>query len=254
MSVYLDLVMGLNFLVDFLLILGTNRLLGFPPGVKQAVFSALLGAIYSGACLLPGLRFLGNGLWRMVFLVLMCACAFGCNRSAVKRGGIFLLLSMSMGGMGLMIGNGSVPMLILAALGIWLICRIGFGNGIGQEYVPVEIRHNGVHMKLLALKDTGNTLRDPISGESVLILSADAALQISGLSREQLMHPMETMLERPGFRLIPYYAVGQTGGMMLGMKLDQVTIGNYRGSAIVAFAPDQIGRGDGYQALTGGVI
>jgi len=251
-SVYLDLVMVLNFLVDFLLILGTNRLSGFPADTKRAALAALLGAVYAGTCMLSGFTFLGNGLWRMVSLGLMCSVAFGWNKSAVKRGGLFVLLSMSMGGMGLLIGKGSFPMLVLTAVGIWILCRIGFGEGVGREYVPVEIVHEGITLNLMALKDTGNTLRDPITGELVLVLSADAAKTLCGLSREQLQHPMDTMLTKPGFRLIPYHAVGQPGSMMLGMKLKNVKIGDRRGGAIIAFAPEVIGRGDVYQALTGG--
>ena len=44
MVVYLDLVMGLNFGVDFLLLLGTNHLAGFPPGYGRTAAAAALGA------------------------------------------------------------------------------------------------------------------------------------------------------------------------------------------------------------------
>lgn len=249
MSVYLDLVMILNFLVDFLLLLGTNRLSGFPMGARRAALAAGLGALYSGACMLPGFRFLGNTLWRLVSLGLMASIAFGWNRSTIKRGGIFVLLSMALGGIALGMGQGSFPMLVLAAMGVWLLCRIGFGGSVGQEYVPVEIEQ----LKLIALRDTGNTLRDPVTGEGVLIVSADAAWHLCGLTEAQLQHPMETMLTVSGFRLIPYRAVGQPGSMLLARKFEHVKIGDRRGSAIVAFAPEQIGRGECYQALAGGV-
>ena len=48
MVLYVDLVVLLNFLVDLLLILGTNRLAGYPPGLKRAVPAALLGGAYAG--------------------------------------------------------------------------------------------------------------------------------------------------------------------------------------------------------------
>lgn len=250
MSVYLDLVMWLNFMVDFLLLLGTNRLSGFPTEGKRAALAALLGAVYSGACLLPGFSFLGNTLWRLVSLGLMASIAFGWNQSAVKRGGIFTLLSMALGGIALGFGEGSFLMLTLAAVGVWLLCRVGFGGTVGQEYVPVEIENDNRHVQLIALRDTGNTLRDPITGEPVLILGADAAMKLCGLTELQLSDPMGTMLIRPGFRMIPYHAVGQPGGMLLAKKFDQVKIGDRRGSAVVAFAPEVIGRGACFQALT----
>ena len=77
MAVYLDLVMLLNFLVDYLLLLGTNRLSGSPMTPGRCALAAVLGSVYAGACLLPGFRFLGNFLWRCVSLGLMAVLAFG---------------------------------------------------------------------------------------------------------------------------------------------------------------------------------
>lgn len=248
MAVYLDLAIGLNFLVDFLLLLGTNRLTGFPAGAKRAALAAALGAVYSGACLLPGFRFLGSTLWRLVSLGLMASIAFGWNQSAWKRSGIFLLLSMALGGIALGFGKGGFGMLLLGAAGVWLLCRIGFGGTVGQEYVPIQVSVGGKSLNLIALRDTGNTLRDPITGERVLILSPDAARTLWGLSEGDLRHPMETILARPGFRLIPYRAVGQPGSMLLGIRAD-VVIGGRQQRSVVAFAPERIGRGECYQAL-----
>lgn len=257
MAVYLDLVMILNFLVDFLLLLGTNRLSGFPPGWKRAVPAALLGSVYSGACMLPGFSFLGNTLWRLVCLGLMGGIAFGINRSAGKRIGVFVLLSMAMGGIALGFGRSDFGMLIVSALAVWLLCRVGFGKRVGgREYVRVVISEGEHRAELVALRDSGNTLQDPITGEQVLIIGPEAARELTGLTARQLQSPMETMLQKPlpGLRLIPYRAVGQPGSMLLAKRFRNVRIGQWQGSALVAFGPEQIGKGDVYQALTGGVL
>lgn len=257
MRVYADLVVVLNFLVDFLLLLGTNRLSGFPPGVGRAAAAAALGAAYSGMCLIPGFRFLGNTLWRLVSLGFMAVIAFGWNKSAVKRCGVFVLLSMAMGGIATGFGSGSFWMIAVAAAGVWILCRIGFGGRIsGREYVPLEIRHQEKTVRLTALRDSGNTLRDPITGEPVLVIDAAAAGELTGLTAQQLKTPLETLArqEIPGLRLIPYRAVGQQGGMMLAMRFSDVTVGNSRRPALVAFAAEAIGGGEGYRALTGGTI
>lgn len=257
MAVYLDLVILLNFLVDFLLLLGTNRLCGFPAQPGRCSLGALLGGLYGGACLLPGFRFLGSLLWRSVCLTGMAAVSFGCSVSAGKRGGIFLLLSMALGGLSVSIGQGSLPGLLLSAAGIWALCRVGFGRGgLGREYVPVMLCYGGRSLSVIALRDSGNTLRDPITGEPVLVLSGHAAQKLTGLTLQQLASPLETLSQRPlpGLRLIPYRAVGQSSGMLLGMRLSCVQIGNRKQSAVVAFAPEGLGSGEMYQALTGGAI
>lgn len=257
MAVYLDLVMGLNFVVDFLLLLGTNRLSGFPPGWVRAIPAAALGGVYAGVCMIPAFRFLGNILWRMVSLGLMGIIAFGMNRSAIKRTGVFLLLAMAMGGVATGMGRSDFGMLIISAMVVWLLCRVGFGNQVGgRTYVPLTIRSGDVTISLTALRDTGNTLRDPITGEQVLVIGPEYARALTGLTEKQLLSPMETMLSGavPGIRLIPYRAVGQPGSMLLAKRFDTVTIGNRKGSALVAFAPEPIGKGELYQALTGGAV
>ena len=94
MVIYADVVMLLNFAVDFLLLLGTNRLTGYPPTLKRLSLAATLGGLYGGMCILPGFAFLGNTAWRLVFLGLMALIAFGCNESALRRGVLFVFLSM----------------------------------------------------------------------------------------------------------------------------------------------------------------
>lgn len=256
MEIYLDLVVLLNFLVDFMLLLGTNRLSGFPAAPLRCALAAALGAVYSGACLLWSFRFLGSTLWRLVSLGLMSAIAFGLDRSAVKRGGVFLLLSMALGGMAMSMGSGDFPTLILAAVLCALLCRLSFGETVGsREYVPVTLHWNGSSVSFVALRDSGNTLRDPITGEQVLVVSAGIAQKLTGLSQQQLADPLGTLAGHPlpGLRLIPYHSVG-SGGMLLAMRFDKVKAGSRECSALVAFAPEGLGNGEMYQGLTGGVV
>lgn len=256
MEVYLDLVMILNFLVDFLLLLGTNRLSGFESAPGRCALAALLGGIYSGACLMPGFGFLGSLLWRGVSLGLMGVIAFGWDKSTCKRCGVFLLLTMALGGAALSFGRGDYGTLMLAAGFVWLLCQLSFGGSVGgREYVSIQLRHGEKTVSVIALKDTGNTLRDPISGEQVLVVSGEIGEKLTGLTARQLGAPLETLAKKPvpGLRLIPYRTVGCSGGLLLAMRIQEVTIGSRKQSAIVAFAPEGLGRGEMVQALTGGV-
>ena len=81
-----------------------------------------------------------------------------------------------------------------------------------------------------------------------MILSSRIAQLLWGLTQEQLRNPLETVVRNPGFRLIPYRAVGQPGSMLIGLRTDVITEGIQR-RTVVAFAPEEIGRGQCYQAL-----
>ena len=245
----------MNTVVDYLLLLGANTLAGFSGEYKRTAAAAALGGVYGGVCLLPGFAFLGSAVWRCVFLGLMGVIAFGWNRGSLKRIGIFLLLSLAMGGMVLLLNSDRFGVLGLSAMGIWLLCRISFGGrASGKEYVPVKIRHGNREIQVLALRDTGNSLKDPVTGESVLVLGTEASERLTGLTRQQLAAPLETMAKGvlPGLRLIPYNAVGG-GGMLLALRFEEVTIGQKTGRALVAFDPGGLGTEQMYQALAGGI-
>lgn len=257
MTVYGDLVVILNFLVDFLLLLGTNRLSGFPPCPGRSAAAAGLGGLYAAGCLMPGFSFLAGNLWRMVSLGGMGVVAFGWNRSAVKRSGVFLVLSMALGGLALALGSGNVVQLTATAAVLWLVCHLAFGGNIGgKQYVPVTLRYGDSTVNLTALVDTGNTLRDPITGESVLVIGPGAAGTLTGLTPSQLRQPLETMQQRPisGLRLIPYRAVGCQEGFLLALRFSDVTIRGQTSSRLVAFAPEGLGETGMIQALTGGIL
>ena len=248
--------MAINFAVDFLLLLGTNRLSGFPCNRKRLIAAAMFGALYSGVCLLSDFRFLGNMLWRTVSLGLMGSIAFGWSRSAARRCALFGVLSLALGGMATAIGRSDLPALALAGLGLWCLCRLPMTSVLGsREYIPLEIQYGGQCVKLLALRDTGNTLRDPVTGKQVMVINLEAASKLTGLTCQQLRSPIETLAKRPmeGLRLIPFHTIGQGGGMMLAMTFENVIVNGRKERHVVAFAPENFGEKGVWQALVGGM-
>lgn len=255
MAVYVDVLMLLNFAVDLCLLLGTNRLSGHPPNPGRAALAAGFGAVYAAACVLPGFAFLGSFLWRLVSWGIISVIAFGASQSGLRRGVLFLLLSMALGGIAMCLDQGGFWALVLASSGVCFLCLVGFRGRAGQQFVPVTICHEGRSVSLLALVDTGNTLRDPVTGCPVLVVEAAAAERILPFAPGELEHPLETMTARKHahLRLIPYTAVGQTGGFLLGIRADSVKINGKKMDHLVAFTPQCLGHGQ-YQALAGGLL
>lgn len=255
MAVYLDLVVILNFLVDFLLLLGSNRLAGFPAGPGRAAAAAALGGVYGGVCLLPGFRFLGNTLWRLVSLGLMGTIAFGLDRSTLRRCVLFVLLSMALGGIALGIGSGSFLSLLGAAAGVTGLCLLGFQGRAGQRrYIPVELEHQDRQVRLLALHDTGNTLRDPLTGAPVLVAGGRIAKELTGLTEEDLKDPVTCVAVHEGLQLIPYRAVGRNHGLLPAIRVQRARIGKREQSMLVAFAPEGLEQAGEFEALIGGEV
>ena len=257
MEMYLDVLMLLNFGVDLLLLWGSNRLSGYPPGGIRPLLAAVIGGLYAGGCVLPGWGFLAGVYWRIVILGVMSIIAFGLNTGTLRRGLLFVVLSIALEGIVMVIGRGDAWSVVIAAVILGSMCLVGIGGNAGKtEYATVFIRHKEKKIHMTALIDTGNTLKDPVTGSGVLVADAGTAKELLRLDQKELQHPIETISRGkcPGLRLIPYCAVGQPSGMLLGLKVEELRINGKKSDQIVAFAPHSIGHGGGYQALTGGAI
>lgn len=244
---YLDVLVLLNFLVDLLLLLGTNRLAGHPPEIKRAIPAATVGGLYGGICVLPWGTWLAATPWRVAVLWLMAAICFGLHRDALRRGILFVLLSMALGGIAIGLSSGGFWSIVLSAGAVCAMCLLGFRGRAGGQYLPVELEGT----RFTALLDTGNSLTDPLTGQSILVVSATLGGRILGIDPRELADPVKAIEKVRGSRLIPYRAVG-TQSLLLAKRFRQVKIGTWQGSCLVAFSPDEIGQGRGYEALTGG--
>ena len=257
MVVYADLAILLNFGVDLCLLLGTNRLCGYGTSWKRVLPAAILGSLYGGACLLPGMRFLGNLLWRILILAIMSVIAFGPTVGGLRRGVLFVFLSMALGGVALGIGECGFWGLIASAAVLCALCFAGFRLPLGQQrYVQVRLVYRGKCRAVTAMLDTGNLLRDPLTGQQILLLGADIGRSLVGLTDQELKDPISAVKSNrfPGARLIPYRTVSQGSGMLLALRLDEVWTSGRQVGRLVAFAPDVLCTEGSYQALVGGVL
>lgn len=254
--VYLDLVILLNIVVDGLLLLAAQHLIGMPPNKGRIAAAAVFGGIYAGACFLPGLSFLSSSVSRLVSLLVIGGLAYGWNKNGARQCLLFVILAMALGGAMVCFGDGGLLGTVTGALMTVVVCAFGFRFAPGaSKYVQVALEYKGKKANLLALCDTGNTLRDPVTGQCVLVVNAQAAYTLLGLTKDQLLAPAETLLSSniEGLRLIPYRSVGQSNGMLLAIRLHEVIIGKWKGSTLVAFAPSGLDAEGAYQALTGGM-
>ena len=257
MKIYLDLVLLLNFAVNWARLRATGLLTGNASAPWRVGLGAGVGAVYAGLCLLPGLSFLAGNLWRVVFLWLMVTAAFGLGWGQLRQGGVFLCLSFALGGLVYCLEMRGFWMLLLAAGALTLGCRIFLRGAMRHagQLVPVSIYLGGKRVELTALRDSGNSLKDPFTGQNVLIAQADRAAELLPLTKKELEDPAGAMerLQALGHccRLIPYKALG-TEGVLLAVRFDRVTVDGKTAGPLVALAAGALSGADTYQALTGG--
>ena len=239
-------VMLLIMLVNGLLLFAAGQLLDTKVRPIRILLGSVLAAILNGLTMLPGTFVTNHIFWRLVFLVTVAIATFGFARTAWQPILLYCLLNLSLGSL----SSTSKEMIssLLGAAGIGFACLI---VGRKKVYVPVEVKHKGHTLHLTALRDTGHSLRDPITGKTVLIVDAEAAQKLTGLSPEMLQNPVKAMGTVPGLRLIPYKTVGNAG-FLLAIQIQNVKVGHQHGTMLVALSPTQFG--SKYQALTGGSL
>lgn len=250
---YVDVLWILNFSVDLLLLIAANRLSGYPTVIKRTVISAMIGGFYGSLCVIPGLTFLSRTLWRLIALGVMACVAFGFHKDSMRRCVLYIFLSMALGGIALGMGQGGFLSVILCAILVCMMCIFGLRGRLGKRFLPVSIRFKGNCFHFTAMVDTGNSLTDPISGRQVMVVSANLGRRILGEGGLSFADPVAVIKHIQGGRLIPYHTVGMAGGMLAAKRFQEVTIGNWHGDCLVAFSPQDLGRGEAYEALTGGI-
>lgn len=229
--------------VDILLLSATGRLLDGSVSPPRVLLGAFVGTTLAGLSMFLTLAFFHSLLCRLLILVVTAWVSFGFSLRKIT---LYSLLHLSLGNVS--DGNQEWLPMLLGALGMLFACLV---IGRGNKYVPIELSYGGKTVTLTALRDTGNTLRDPITGKRVLIVSADVAQNLTGLTESALYDPVGALEMLPGLRLIPYQTVGNAG-FLLALSMEQVKIGNARGNTLVAFSPRVFDKC--YQALIGGNV
>ncbi len=190
-TVYIDLYFLVNMSMDLLCLLITAALLHRRVKRWRVLLSAVLGGAYSAFSLLFGLGgalgFLGDAL----IAGAMCALTFGVKTRTVwgflRPAGMLLLSSALLGGimtaLYAALNRLHLPLEALSgdSLSVWTFAILGatagfftlrggklFGLSRKTKTVTVEAVVLGHALKFIALVDSGNHLRDPVSGKSVI--------------------------------------------------------------------------------------
>lgn len=281
MTVYLDTAFALNSAVNYFLLLSAARLAGAPIRRGRFLLAAALGGLYAAATFLPSLVFLRAAGIKAVLLAVMALAAFGARRQTIRLALLFAAAAAALAGaamlavqllhIGALILPGGVfyplsprAILLLAAL-LCGLCHLVFScvTAHSGHLIPLTIRLGPRCVSLCALHDTGNTLKDPLTGEAVLVAGWEVAAQLlpdAALRPEDLLHPADCLpeLQRrcPALhpRLIPYHAVGTDSGLLLAVRCDVSSPGQKPAARLVAFSPTPVSRAGEFEVLTGGYV
>lgn len=277
--VYIDSVFVLNALMDAVVLLAAAQLGGIPIKRRRYFAAAVLGGCYAVCVFLPGCEVLGTVPGKLFAGILVALVAFGGERYFLRRLLLFFAVSCGLAGcvmaLGMMIGgvprergvfytNVDAGVLLAASVAAYGVLTLAFRASAEKHVkgllVPVTLAWGDRRVRLTALCDTGNALRDPVTGYPVLVaeslclrdLFPTELRWITGTAA--LQSPVDLAgrlgVEGARFRLIPYHAVGVAGAMLLAVRTDWGEVGGKRYQRLmVALSPT--GLGNGFTALWG---
>ena len=215
MTVYADEAFLLNGAVDYLLLICAAKLGGGRIARLRLLAAALFGGLYAAAALFAPLGVLQGLPMKLVSLVIMLLIAFGAGRQTLRTGLLFLaavcafagaaVLAAQLFGTGVLVLPGGtfyavsvLGLLLLAGL-LYMLCYTIFSCTAqhGGEIRTMTLLYGGNRVPVRALHDTGCTLRDPMTGERVLVAEADALralLPDASITPAALADPAELLL------------------------------------------------------------
>ncbi len=241
---YIDEFFVVNLLVDLLLLVLTSQILGETASPLRMLLAAGTGA--AGAC---ALVLLGTEKFAVGETVLHLALAvfmvkIGCGIKAfgkLMRGvcafyGASFLLGGILSAIPMGTKKGILTFFAITFTAYWAI-HIGirlckYLKGKDEAFCEAVIRLNGKSLKVKGLYDTGNRLRDPLTGKPVCVMElAVFGHLLEGKERKALEQFCDQTGEQEGEtwqrlaktlkpRLLPYSSVGCEKGLLLTVTAD----------------------------------
>lgn len=260
-TLYVDvwlLRLACNFIFEYLLLWSTATITRTQTTTTRLVLGSLVGTLHYLLYLLASLGLIPlYGLLRFLPVVVvvslaMLAVAFYpiVWRRLLRVAGYFYAIGFVAAGMGLasayLLGTTGSPAFtigtIVSILAILLIAELGWGivheRIISTVYrVPVEISCDGHQIKMTALVDTGNQLKDPLNHQPVIIVDmktlkgmlppefTEIVLSLEEGNSEALDRLTEVTAWQTRVRLIPFSSIGKNNGILMGFRADEVKIG-----------------------------
>ncbi len=291
MTVYIDEIFIVNLLMDWLILWSVSHLTQQRERRWRLWLAALFGAIYSAAIFFPEMYWLNLPTVKIAWslLMLLIAFSFFSWKHYLKLVTYFYLCAFVLGGASMaamsMFGqstravwSGVVLMEIDFRL-FWLIAGTGIvfaamyclrnrlRNDLSatQQIITASMQFDGRDISLQLLVDSGHSLTDPLTGQSILVAEQSRLLPLYSDDVQALLRqfgsPEATHLlalaEQPNmtgrWRVIPYQAVGKQG-ILFGFRLDQISLQyshttKTMKNTIVALAPQKFSADDQYQGL-----
>ena len=256
MTIYVDVVLLENLCMNYIILFSGAYILKLKIKHIRILLSSLLGAIYAILAYANIIPMYTSIITKIILSVCMVYVAYNPKhiKGLIKELIVFYLVSFALGGCafallyivrpqdifmkdGVYIGTYPLKIALLGGITGFIITYVAF-KVVKSRITKNEIVYKAIikfddkELEIKVLLDTGNMLRDPISGEAVILIEKEKLFEIIP---RNILDNFEKILGgeyeegaefkyRTKLRIIPFTSVGKQNGMMLGIKADSVKI------------------------------
>lgn len=251
-TIYIDVLITVNIFIDFFLILCTKKFLNIRASFKRLILGSFLGGILSLVAILPEIPIFINLFIDVLFAMMIIFVSFGKTtvNNFIKRVAVYFIIAFLFCGIMIFIYTSFKPkgmeiyndvvyfnispiLLIILSLVCYYILKLTkrLTKGVcGGGTCNVEIYLNGKYITFCSKIDTGCNLKEPFSGNYVII------------AEKSLLDYYEP--EKSKIRLIPFDSLGGKG-IIKGFKPDRIKInGDFLQNDIYIGVCENILKGD----------
>lgn len=287
MVIYLDIILLENLFMNYIILFATALITKNKAKIWRLAISSLLGGIYAAISFMSVLEIYSGLVLKVLLSVAMIYIAFNPKtiKLMFKQLIIFYLVSFAFGGTafallyfispeeilmknGLLIGTYPLKIAFLGAIVGFTIIQIAFKTiktkmTKKDMLCELEMYLEDGKQVLIAMIDTGNLLREPITKAPVIVAEST---KLTNILPENILRNVDRIISgeiediddkyMSKFRVIPFISLGKENGMLLGMKLDKVVITTEDGTkeekdVVLGIYDKPLSKNNTYNALIG---
>ena len=286
MTIYLDIVLIENILLNYVIILSTAIISKEKINIIRITISSVVGGIFAIITYIINFKNIGGIFFKIVISFFMMKIAFKINnfKKMLKIILFFYLVSFTFGGIAFMllfiinpkniiINENSLvgvyPLKVTILAGFTGFVVISFASQIIKNRIiknnmicDLEIFYNGKSRKVKTMLDTGNLLKEPISNYDVIIVEKES---LYGFLNRDLLDNINSIIKGKWLdntnihsykiKIIPFSSLGNDNGLLIGFKPDYIKIYNedeiVRDDVIIGVYNGKLTKNNLYTSLIG---
>lgn len=259
MTIYIDIIFLENVIMNYIILYATSIILKLEINYLKLILASVIGSIYVVIEYISKINLYSNFILKTFLSIIIVFIAFNPQnvKKMLKELLIFYLTTFTFGGIatyliyvvkpqnaivknGMYVGTYVLKIIFIGAiLGTFLLIisfRVVRNKMRKRDMIcKTRIKLNGKEIILNTMIDTGNLLKEPLTGNSVIVVERSSLIDILPISilnnlDEILSGNFEKLPDKikneyvSRLKIIPFSSLGKQNGMLIGIKPESVEV------------------------------